>query len=43
MIKEHNLEKQFVLETKLQCYFNHPNIVKLYGVFDDKENVYLLI
>ncbi len=24
-------------------YFQHPNIVKLYGFFDDEENIYLLL
>jgi len=24
-------------------YLNHPNIVKLYGVFCDEENIYLIM
>ena len=24
-------------------YLNHPNIVKLYGFFDDQENIYLIM
>ena len=23
--------------------FNHPNIVKLYGFFDDREHIYLIL
>lgn len=28
---------------KLQSFFKHPNIVKLYGFFDDATNIYLLM
>lgn len=31
------------MEIKMQFYFNHPNILKLYGVFNDQENVYLIL
>lgn len=24
-------------------FFDHPNIVKLYGCFDDKDNLYLIL
>lgn len=30
-------------EIKMQSFFNHPNILKLYGFFDDSENVYLIL
>lgn len=30
-------------EVKIQLYLNHPNIVKLYGLFQDYENVYLIM
>ena len=36
MIKSHLLIDQFLLEVKLQSFFDHGNIVKLYGIFDDK-------
>lgn len=28
---------------KLQYFFNHGNLVKLYGFFSDYENIYLLM
>ena len=30
-------------EIKLQLFFNHPNILKVYSVFDDETCVYLLL
>lgn len=27
----------------MQFYLNHPNILKLYGVFHDEENIYLIL
>lgn len=30
-------------EVKIQLYLNHPNVVKLYGIFHDYENVYLVM
>ena len=35
--------KQFIMEIKLQLYLNHPNVLKLYGAFDDNENIYLIL
>ena len=35
--------EQFVMEIKLQFFLNHPNILKLYGVFDDEEHIYLIL
>ena len=34
-IKKNKLEEQFLMEIKMQLHFNHPNILKLYGFFDD--------
>ena len=34
-IKEHKLEKQFMMEIKMQLFFNHKNILGLYCFFDD--------
>lgn len=34
---------QFILEVKLQTFMSHQNILELYGVFDDKQNVYLIL
>jgi aurora kinase, other len=35
VIKANKIEKQFIMELKIQMYLSHPNILKLYGVFDD--------
>lgn len=32
-----------VLEIKIQKFLNHRHIIKLYSVFDDRENIYLLM
>jgi serine/threonine protein kinase len=34
---------QFLLEVKIQQFCNHPNILSLHGVFDDTDNVYILL
>ena len=34
---------QFCLETKLQTYLKHQNIIQLYGVFDDEDHIYLIL
>ena len=43
MIKSHFMIDQFILELKIQSFFNHRNILKIYGFFDDKENIYLIL
>lgn len=35
VIKAHKIYNQFIMEMKMQLFFNHPNILKLYGIFDD--------
>ena len=30
-------------EIKIQSHLNHKNLVDLYGVFDDSENIYLIL
>lgn len=37
------MEEQLLMEIKMQLYFNHPNILKLYGFFNDKDNIYLIL
>jgi aurora kinase len=37
------MEDQLVREIKIQSYFNHGNLVKLYGFFSDETNIYLLM
>jgi hypothetical protein len=42
-IKEADMVDQVFWEIKLQIYMNHPNILKLYGFFDDAKNIYLVL
>lgn len=35
VIKAHKLENQFIMEMKMQLFLKHPNILKLFGYFDD--------
>jgi serine/threonine protein kinase len=37
------MENQLLMEIKMQFYLNHPNILKLYGIFKDEENIYLIL
>lgn len=32
-----------VREIKIHSQLDHPNIIKLYGVFHDDENVYMIL
>lgn len=34
---------QFITELKIQQYLSHPNLVKIYGYFTDKDNFYMLV
>lgn len=43
VIKSHLMEEQFLMEIKMQLFFNHPNILRLNGVFDDPQHIYLLL
>lgn len=43
IIREHKLENQFSMEITMQASFNHGNIGKLYGFFDDQNYIYLLL
>lgn len=42
-IRKNKMEDQLLMEIKMQFYLNHPNILKLYGVFNDEENIYLIL
>jgi serine/threonine protein kinase len=42
-IREADMVDQVFWEIKLQIYMNHPNILKLYGFFDDAKNIYLVL
>lgn len=34
-VLETEMLTQFIRELKIQTYLNHPNIVKIFGFFDD--------
>jgi hypothetical protein len=33
----------FLEEIKIQSFMDHPNIIKLYGLTSDKENIYMIM
>lgn len=43
MVKEEKLECQIISELKIQSHLSHPNLVALYGYFDDPANLYILL
>lgn len=43
LIMEENIVEQFIRELKIQNFLNHPNVVRLYGFFDDEVNIYVLM
>lgn len=43
MIREEDFVDQFVKELKIQTYLNHPNILKMYGFFEDEEKIYVVL
>ncbi len=43
VIKQNKLIDQFILEVKLQSYLSHPFIVKIFGIFDDSEHIYIIL
>ena len=42
IVKE-NLLDQFIRELKIQSFLNHPNIISLYGFFQDETHFYTLM
>ncbi len=42
-LEESNVEEQIGREIKIQSFINHPNIIKLFGFFDDEERIYLIL
>jgi aurora kinase len=43
MIKESDMIRQLKQEIKIQLFLDHPNILKMFGFFDDVENIYLIL
>ena len=42
-MKEEEITEQFTRELKIQMFLNHPNIIKMFGFFDDPEKIYILL
>lgn len=43
LIKEEDIIEQFIRELKIQLYLYHPNIIKMYGYFDDENYIYIIL
>jgi serine/threonine protein kinase len=43
VVEKESIVEQLVREIKIQSFLVSPHVVKLYDVFDDAENVYLLL
>jgi serine/threonine protein kinase len=42
-IKGDNMVEQLTRELKIQMFVNNPNIIKVYGFFDDTINFYIIM
>lgn len=43
LLHEEEITDQFIREVKIQMFLNHPNIIKMYGCFDDSVNIYIIL
>ena len=43
LLKEEEITEQFIRELKIQLFLNHPNVIKMYGYFDDLINIYIVL
>ena len=42
-VQDDKIIHQLIKEIKIQNYIDHCNVVKLYTVFHDEDNIYLLL
>ena len=42
-IIQDNMLNQFIRELKIQSFLDHPNIIKNFGYFADKEHFYIIM
>ena len=42
-ILENGLLNQFIRELKIHSFLDHPNIIKLFGFFQDKTHFYVIM
>jgi serine/threonine protein kinase len=43
LLKEEDITEQFIRELKIQSFLHHPNIIKMYGFFEDHFNIYIIL
>ena len=43
LLREEEITEQFIRELKIQSFLYHPNIIKMYGFFDDVANIYIIL
>jgi aurora kinase len=43
LLKEEDITEQFIRELKIQMYLSHPNIIKMWGYFDDENYIYIIL
>jgi serine/threonine protein kinase len=43
LLVEEEITEQFLREVKIQMFLSHPNIVKMYGFFDDAAHIYIIM
>lgn len=43
LLVEEEITEQFLREVKIQMFLSHPNIVKMYGCFEDAANIYIIL
>lgn len=43
VLQENMLIDQFIQEVKIQSFMRHQHIMELYGVFDDKDHIYMVL
>jgi serine/threonine protein kinase len=42
-ITQSSMMEQLVRELKIQMFVNHPNVIKVYGFFDDLLHFYIIM
>ncbi len=43
LLREDEITEQFIRELKIQLFLSHPNIIKMYGYFDDETYIYIIL
>lgn len=43
LVMEEEIEEQLIRELKIQIFLYHPNIIKMFGYFDDPTYIYIIL